>query len=71
MNKKEAAIITASTGISIGCLKEFHKYSEKILGRPIFTHEFANHNMAKELKAKSKNDFLNLHESIIDEEITQ
>lgn len=66
MNKKEAAIITSYTGISLGCMSEFHKYAEKLMGRPIFTHEFANLNLAKELKEGSKEDFLKLHAQIME-----
>ena len=61
MTKSEAAIIETYTGV---CMltgddrKYVYKYASKLIGRPIFTHEFAT--MAEELEAKSKSDFINL-----------
>ena len=61
MTKSEAAIIEIYTGV---CMltgddrKYVYKYASKLIGRPIFTHEFVT--MAEELKAKSKSDFVNL-----------
>lgn len=36
MTKREAAIITAYTGVFIGDLDEFYKYAKELLGRPVF-----------------------------------
>lgn len=60
MKKRDGAIITAYTGYVCCEPNIFHKYAEEILGRPIFTHEFANGEIWNELKEKCKNDFLNL-----------
>ena len=60
MTKREAAIVSAYTGILIGDFSEMHKYVEKIMDRPVFTHEFAGKNFAKEVKNKSRQDFINL-----------
>lgn len=49
MNKKEAAIVSAYTGYLIGDFDEFHKYVEKIIGRPVFTHELAYKNIIDEI----------------------
>ena len=38
----------------------FHKYIEDILGRPVWTHELADHSVMEEIKEKSKSDFLEL-----------
>ena len=41
MTKREAAIVSAYTGVLIGDFDEVHKYIEELLGRPVFTHELA------------------------------
>ena len=38
MTKREAAIITAYTGILIGKFNDFHKYIEEKAGRGVYTH---------------------------------
>lgn len=60
MTRREAAIITAYTGIVIGEFCYFHEYAEEIMGRPVFTHEFANEKTAAEIKAKSYNHFISI-----------
>lgn len=67
MTKSEAAIIETYTGV---CMltgddrKYVYEYASKLIGRPIFTHEFAT--MAEELEAKSKSDFINLCKNLED-----
>jgi len=60
MTKFEAVVVTAYTGIMVGDFVEFHKYVEKIMGRPVFTHEMGCQDIADEIKEKSKPDFMNL-----------
>ena len=60
MTKREAAIVTAHTGILLGDFSIFHGYVEEIMGRPVFTHEMGNKNIAKEISNKSKKDFTSL-----------
>ena len=60
MTKKEAAIVTAYTGILIGEFSDLHEYIEKILGRPVFTHELADKELWVEIKEKSRKDFINI-----------
>jgi hypothetical protein len=60
MNKREAAIITAYTGIMIGSFSDFHRYAEEIIGRPVFTHEFGTREILEQIKEKSRQDFINL-----------
>jgi len=69
MTEKEGAIIMAYSGIIFGSLKYIHKYAEQLLGRSIFTHEFADKKICKEIKEKSKNDFLKLDAEIMANEI--
>lgn len=60
LTKKQAAVLTAFTGIVMGSFTDFHGYAEVILGRPIFTHEFADKETADLLKECSRADFLEL-----------
>lgn len=60
MTKEEAAIVSAYTGILIGEFSDLHEYIEKILCRPVFTHELANKVVVAEIKEKSRNDFINI-----------
>lgn len=63
MTDHERAIITAYTGITMLAgdkFQIFHKYIEDLLGRPVFTHELADPAVWKEIKEKSKKDFLEL-----------
>lgn len=60
MTKQEAAIVSAYTGILLGKFTDMHRYIEKIMKRPIFTHELGNKNMTNKVKEKSKSDFLKL-----------
>ena len=60
MTEREAAIVTAYTGILIGSPSAFHHYAEELMQRSIFTHEFASEALMEEIKNRSRNDFLNI-----------
>jgi hypothetical protein len=60
MNKREAAIISAYTGVLIGKFDDLHKYIEEIMGRPVFTHELAEEEIFNKIKEFSKDDFMNI-----------
>jgi hypothetical protein len=63
MTKHELAIIMAYTGISTLTGEDFnifHKYVEDLMGRPVYTHEFASRFIENELKERSKPDFIRL-----------
>lgn len=64
MTKTEAAIVSAYTGYLIVDFSILHKYIEKILNRPVWTHELADEEIMKEIHEKSKEDFINLSKSI-------
>jgi len=67
MNRREAAIISAYTGVCLGkgdIAREFHKYVEEKFGRSVYTHEMASSNFWEELKKLSKPDLINLSENI-------
>ena len=56
MTKQEKVIVSAYTGVLMCDFADLHEYIEKIMGRPVWTHELA----LQEIKAKSKEDFMNL-----------
>ena len=60
MTKKEAAIVSAYTGILIGEFSGMHEYVEEIMGGPVFTHQMGNKEFCEEIKAKSKEDFISM-----------
>lgn len=62
--KKEAAIISAFTGIMVGEFKDFHEYVENLFGYSIFTHQFADKSFAEKIKELSRPDFMKLCEEI-------
>lgn len=60
MTKDEAAIVAAYTGVMVGNFTELHEYVERLLGHPVFTHEFGNESMAERIKQAARPDFLAL-----------
>lgn len=64
MTKQEAAIIGAYTGYLIGEFSDLHEYIERIMERPVWTHEMASKALFKEIQDKAKADFMLLAEEI-------
>ena len=67
MNKQEAILVSAFTGFLL--TKDFsdvHKFCEDLLGRPIWTHEFANRDVQEEIKEKCRPLILAMIENEID-----
>jgi hypothetical protein len=60
LTNEQAAIIGAFTGIACGPFSDIHGYAENMLGRPVFTHEFANKETWKELREACRDDFLDI-----------
>lgn len=60
LTRQQAAIIGAYTGVTCGNFGDIQLYADKKLGRPTWTHEFADHAFAEELAAAAKEDFLNI-----------
>ena len=55
MKIQEAILVSAFTGFLL--TKDFadvHKFCEDLLGRPIWTHEFANRDVQEEIKEKCR-----------------
>ncbi len=67
MNKRQASIITAYTGISFGggdLAHDFHKYVEEKFEKPVCTHEMRDEGFWDYLKKLAHDDFLELAKSI-------
>lgn len=64
MTKREAAIVSAYTGILLGDMGDMCRFIDEIMGRPVFTHELADESIVKEIKEKSKPYFLKLSDSL-------
>lgn len=60
MTKNEALIVMGYTGISTLSFDEFHGDVEKRLGRPIWTHQFADKNITEEIKQAYREDFIKM-----------
>ena len=66
LTKEQSAVLSAYTGVLCGDFSSFHEYVERIMGRPVFTHEMGfthemvNEKVADEIKQKSRKDFLAL-----------
>ena len=60
MTKEERLIVSAYTGVLMTSFNEFHKFAEEKLGRPIFTHEFADKVVIDDLKEAVYGDFMSL-----------
>lgn len=58
MTKQEAAIVSAYTGFLIGSAADLQSYIEKLLDRPVWTHELANQKLVDEIHERSKADFV-------------
>ena len=60
MTKQEKLIVSAYTGILMTDFSDLHEFAEKKLGRPIWTHEFAEESVMNALKDAVRIDFLKL-----------
>lgn len=58
LTRDQAAIIGAYTGIAIGPFSDIQGYAERILGHPVWTHEFADKEFCDRLKQAAKADFI-------------
>lgn len=57
MTLHEKVVLSAYTGILMCDFSYVHQYIEKILGRPVWTHELALESVWREIKEKSQKDF--------------
>lgn len=61
LTPEQAAIISAYTGYLIGNFAEMHEYVEKVMGRPVWTHEMGSQVIADQIREASRADFLALN----------
>lgn len=66
MNKKERLVVSAYTGILMCEFHELQEYIERLLGRPVLTHEFADHSLWDAVKEKVRPEFLRLCEENVE-----
>lgn len=60
LTKEQAAIVGVYSGISCGPFSDIHELAEKLLNRPILTHEMAYPEIWAELREKVKSQFLEI-----------
>ncbi len=58
--KEIGAIVTARTGLLCGNFSDFHEYAEKLMGNPIWTHQFADPETSAKIAEAAQADFLRL-----------
>lgn len=58
MTHREKVIISAFTGVLMCDFNDVHEYIEKLLGRPVWTHQLADEKIWNEIKEASKSDFI-------------
>jgi hypothetical protein len=68
MTKKEAVLLSAYTGYMLApSFDDVHKFCEELLGRPIWTHEFAFEGTQAQISEKCKPLVLELIKNIEEE----
>jgi hypothetical protein len=58
LTRDQAAIIGACTGIVCGPFSDVHQCAERLLGRPVFTHEMGDEQFWQRVKAAARDEFL-------------
>ena len=65
MTREEAILLSAYTGFLLAPdFSEVHKFCEDTLGRPIWTHEFADNCVQKEIQEKLRPQIMELVQNI-------
>ena len=65
MTREEAILLSAYTGFLLAPdFSEVHKFCEDTLGRPIWTHEFADQDVQKEIREKLRPQIMELVQNI-------
>lgn len=60
LTKEQAAIVGLFTGIACGPFSDIHELAERLVGHPIWTHQFANKELCSKLKDLVKPLFLEI-----------
>ena len=69
MTKREAAIVSAYTGIMMGEFREMHKFVEELVGREVGTISFLDHEFCEAVKILSRPYFIELCENLKEDNI--
>lgn len=65
MTKEEAILLSAYTGfLLVPDFSDVHKFCEDTLGRPIWTHEFGDQDVQKEIREKLRPQIMELVQNI-------
>ena len=60
LTSEQAAIIGAYTGVTCGPFSDVHGYIERVMGRPVWTHEMGSKAFMEKVREAAKADFLAL-----------
>ena len=67
MTKQEAVLVSAYTGFLLtNSFADVHKFCEDLIGRPIWTHEFEDEKVQREIQEKCKPLILEMIENKAD-----
>lgn len=58
LTREQAAIIGAYTGVTCGPFSDIHSLADRLIGRPVWTHDFADKDFVAKLKELCRADFL-------------
>lgn len=50
LTRRQAAIISAATGVLCGPFGDFHELAEQLMGRPVWVHEMGTKEVIKQIK---------------------
>lgn len=65
MTRDEALLLSAYTGyLLVPDFSELHEFCEKILGRPIFIHEFVDEKIVEEIREKLKPEIMSMIDNL-------
>lgn len=65
MTRDEALLLSAYTGyLLVPDFSDVHEFCERILGRPIYTHEFVDEKIIEEIKEKLKPEIMSMIDNL-------
>lgn len=67
MNKREALVLTAYTGVSfLNNFSDLQEFAEEVLNRPIWTHNLGDPKIVNDLKEAVKDEFMHIVKNVED-----
>lgn len=65
MTRDEALLLSAYTGyLLVPDFSDVHEFCERILGRPIYTHEFVDEKIVEEIREKLKPEIMSMIDNL-------